>query len=93
MSEAPVHRDGSVDAIGDLLQTLGRAPFDLDAVLATILHQAVGLCRADRGFIYLLDDGSYHHAADVGASAEIVAFNRAHPIRPTRGTLTGADFH
>jgi class 3 adenylate cyclase len=89
MSEALVHHDGSVVAIGDLLQTLGRAPFDLDAVLATILHQAVGLCRADRGFIYLLDDGYYHHAADVGASAEIVAFNRAHPIRPTRGTLTG----
>src|ERR1700680_1646152 len=89
MSEAPLHHDGSVDAIGDLLQTLGRAPFDLDAVLATILDQAAGLCRADRGFIYLLDDGYYHHAADVGASAEIVAFNRAHPIRPTRGTLTG----
>jgi class 3 adenylate cyclase len=89
MSDAAIRHGGRVDAIGDLLQTLGRAPFDLDAVLATILHQAVGLCRADRGFIYLLGEGSYHHAADVGASPEIVAFNREHPIRPTRGTLTG----
>ena len=89
MSETTPLQGERVDAIGDLLQTLGRAPFDLDAVLATILHRAVGLCGADRGFIYLLADGSYHHAADVGATPDIVAFNREHPIRPTRGTLTG----
>jgi adenylate cyclase len=89
MSEATPLQGGRADAIGDLLQTLGRAPFDLDAVLATILHQAVGLCGADRGFIYLLEDGWYHHAADVGATPEMAAFNREHPIRPTRGTLTG----
>jgi two-component system, NtrC family, sensor kinase len=89
MSEATPLQPKRVDAIGDLLQTLGRAPFDLDAVLATIPHQAVGLCRADRGFIYLLENGSYHHAAAVGATPEMVAFNREHPIRPTRGTLTG----
>ena len=34
--------------------------------------------------MYLLEDGLFRHAADIGASAELVAFNRAHPIAPTR---------
>jgi hypothetical protein len=82
MTDAPLPYDGREDAIGDLLQTLGRAPFDLEPLLATILHHAVRLCRADRGFIYLLDDGLYRHAADVGASPEIVASIGSTPFDP-----------
>ncbi|HXR26727.1 MAG TPA: hypothetical protein VN771_02590, partial [Candidatus Baltobacteraceae bacterium] len=49
-------------ALGDILETLGRAPFDLDAVLRTILTHTTRLCHATRGFIYLLgDDGLYRH--------------------------------
>ena len=77
-------------ALGDVLETLGRAPFDLDAVLHTILTHTARLSHATRGFIYLLgDDGLYRHAADIGAPAAVVAFNLAHPITPTRATLTG----
>jgi adenylate cyclase len=77
-------------ALGDILGTLGRAPFDLDAVLRTILTHTTRLCHATRGFIYLLgDDGRYRHAADIGAPQAVVAFNLAHPITPTRATLTG----
>jgi class 3 adenylate cyclase len=76
--------------MGDILRTLGRAPFDLDATLQTIISHAARLCHAERGFIYLLeDDGQYHHAADIGAPEAVVAFNREHPIAPTRATLTG----
>jgi len=77
-------------ALGDILETLGRAPFDLDAVLRTILTHTTRLCHATRGFIYLLgDDGLYRHVADIGAPPAVVAFNRAHPITPTWATLTG----
>ena len=77
-------------ALGDVLETLGRAPFDLDAVLHTILTHTTKLAHATRGFVYLLgDDGQYRHAADIGAPPEVVAFNIAHPITPTRATLTG----
>jgi len=77
-------------ALGDILRTLGRAPFDLDAILRTIVSHATGLCNAERGFIYLLgEDGRFHHAADIGAPEAVVAFNRANPITPTRATLTG----
>ena len=76
-------------AIGDVLRTLSHTPIDLDAVLDPILRHAVYLCRADRGVVYLLEDGLFRHVADVGASPEVVAFNRANPIAPTRATLTG----
>jgi class 3 adenylate cyclase len=77
-------------ALGDILETLGRAPFDLDAVLRTILTHTTRLSHATRGFIYLLgEDGLYRHAADIGAPEAVVAFNLAHPITPTRATLTG----
>ena len=83
---------GSADyqtAIGDVLHALIQVPLELGAVLDAILSHAVRLCHADRGFVYLLEDGLYQHAADVGAPAELVAYNRAHPIAPTRATLTG----
>jgi class 3 adenylate cyclase len=77
-------------ALGDILRTLGRAPFDLDAILHTIVSHATRLCNAERGFIYLLgEDGRFHHAADIGAPEAVVVFNRANPITPTRATLTG----
>jgi adenylate cyclase len=82
-------RTGYQAAIGDVLSALIRAPLELDAVLDAILGHAVHLCRADRGFVYLLEGGLFRHAADVGASAALVAYNRAHPIAPTRATLTG----
>src|SRR5579864_9332443 len=73
MEGAPSGGPGTEDsaayqaALGDILETLGRAPFDLDAVLRTILTHTTRLCHATRGFIYLLgEDGLYRHAADIG---------------------------
>ncbi len=76
-------------ALGDVLQSLGRAPIDLDGVLGAIIGHAVRLCHAERGFIRLLEDGRYRHVADIGAPPEVVAFNLANDIVPTRATLTG----
>jgi len=77
-------------AVGDILQTLGRAPFDLPAILDAILTRAAELCHAEHGFIYLRrDDGLYSHVAAIGASDEIVAYNLAHPISPGRNTVVG----
>ena len=89
--EAPTNRSAAYQAaLGDVLRTLGQAPFDLDAVLATILSHSTRLCHAERGFIYLRgEDGRYRHAAAIGASEALIEFNLAHPIVPTRGTLVG----
>jgi class 3 adenylate cyclase len=77
-------------AVGDVLRTLGRAPFDLDAVLATILSHTTRLCHAMRGFVYLRgEDGLYRHAAAIGASDAIIQLNLSNPLVPSRGTLVG----
>jgi class 3 adenylate cyclase len=77
-------------ALGDVLRSLGRAPFDLDAILATILSHATRLCHAERGFVYLRDDdGRFRHSAAIGASEAVIEFNLAHPIVPSRATVVG----
>ncbi len=75
--------------VTEVLRSLVDSPSDLDSLLQVILEGAVSLCRTDKGFIYLRDGGEFRHAADVGATPEVVAFNRANPIRPGRGTSTG----
>ncbi len=73
-----------------MLRTLGQAPFDLDAVLATILSHTTRLCHAMRGFVYLRgEDGKYRHAAAIGASDAIIQLNLSNPLVPSRGTLVG----
>jgi class 3 adenylate cyclase len=73
----------------EVLRSLVDSPSDLDATLQVILGNAVRLAHTDSGFIYLKDGDVYRHVSDVGASPEVVEFNRAHPIRPGRGTSTG----
>jgi adenylate cyclase len=77
-------------ALGDVLRALGQAPFDLDALLETILSHATRLCHAKRGFVYLRgEDGKYRHAAAIGASEAIIQLNLSNPLVPSRGTLVG----
>jgi class 3 adenylate cyclase len=76
-------------AVTEVLRTLVDSPSDLDSTLQVILGKAAGLAHTDRGFIYLKDGDVYRHVSDIGASAEVVEFNKANPIRPGRGTSTG----
>lgn len=76
-------------AVNEVLRSLVDSPSNLDSTLRVILGHAVRLANTDRGFVYLKDGDVYRHVADVGASAEVVEFNRANPIRPGRGTSTG----
>lgn len=75
--------------VTEVLRSLVDSPSDLDSILQVILESAASLCRTDKGFIYLREGDEFRHAADVGATPEVVAFNRANPIRPGRGTSTG----
>lgn len=75
--------------VTEVLRSLVDSPSDLDSTLQVILDNAVRLAHTDKGFIYLKDGDVYRHASDVGASPEIVEFNKANPIRPSRGTSTG----
>ena len=75
--------------VTEVLRSLVDSPSDLDATLRVILGSAVDLANTESGFVYLEDGDVYRHVADVGATAEVIAFNRANPIRPGRGTATG----
>lgn len=73
----------------NVLRSLVDSPSDLDSTLQVVLDNAVRLCHTDKGFIYLKAGDAYRHVADVGASPEVIEFNKANPIRPGRGTSTG----
>jgi len=75
--------------VTEVLRSLVDSPSDLVSTLQVILDNAVSLAHTDKGFIYLKDGDVYRHATEVGASPEIVEFNKANPIRPSRGTSTG----
>jgi signal transduction histidine kinase len=55
-------------AAARVLEVLGGSTFELDPVFETVLQQAVQLCRADAGLIYVLDGDVYRVEATLGAS-------------------------
>jgi signal transduction histidine kinase len=55
-------------AAAQVLEVLGSSTFELDPVFETVLQQAVRLCRADAGLIYVLDGDVYRVEASLGAS-------------------------
>jgi GAF domain-containing protein len=85
-----LHRDRSpVASVGRVLAVIGRAGFELQPALDQIAAEATGLCRADFGFVYLARDGLFQFAAGSGGTPEFDAYQREHPISPTRDTVVG----
>ncbi len=76
-------------AAGQVLEVLGRSAFDLDPVFETVLAQAVRLCRADAGLIYVLDRDVYRVAVTLGASQAYRDYIASVPIEAGSGTLVG----
>ena len=68
---------------------LGRCAFELEPVFETVLEQAVRLCRADAGLIYVLDGDAYRVEVAVGASQAYRDYISSVPIQAGSGTLVG----
>jgi class 3 adenylate cyclase len=78
-------------AVRDVVQTIARSRFDLDAVLQTVIDRAVSLCHADTGNIARRegDTDEYRVAAFTAMTPEYERVVRERIYRPERGSIIG----
>jgi signal transduction histidine kinase len=76
-------------AVRDVIQTIARTTFDLDAVLQTVIDRAVELCRADNGNVARRDGDVYRVVAFTSFSPDFERLVRARIYVPERGSVIG----
>ena len=78
-------------AVHDVIQTIARTTFDLDAVCQTVIDRAVRLCRADTGNIARRegDTDEYRIAAFTSMTPEYERLVRERVYTPEQGSIVG----
>jgi class 3 adenylate cyclase len=76
-------------ALHDVIQTIARSTFDLDAVLQTVIDRAVKLCNADTGNIARRSGDGYRVVAFTGFGDEYEQLVRERVYVPERGSVIG----
>jgi signal transduction histidine kinase len=76
-------------AADQVLEVIGRSAFELEPVFETVLRQAVRLCGADAGQVYVLDEDVYRLAFAIGGSQAYRDYLAGVPIARGAGTLVG----
>src|SRR5262245_24017017 len=76
-------------AVHDVIQTIARTTFDLDAVLQTVIDRAVELCRADNGNIARRDGDVYRVVAFTSFAPDFERLVRERIYVPERGSVIG----
>ncbi len=78
-------------AVRDVIQTIARTTFDLDAVLQTVIDRAVRLCSADNGNIArrVGEKDEFRVAAFTSMLPEYERLVRERIYRPERGSILG----
>jgi signal transduction histidine kinase len=76
-------------AVRDVIQTIARTTFDLDAVLQTVIDRAVELCRADNGNIARRDGDVYRVVAFTRFAPDFERLVRERIYVPERGSVIG----
>ena len=61
-------------ATGEVLKAISRSTLHLQPVLDTLVETATQLCRADKGFLFRLEDGLYRLRASFGFDQEFKQF-------------------
>ncbi len=81
-----LERQSAADRV---LEVLGRSTFELEPVFETVLQQAVRLCRADAGLIYVLDGDVYRCTHTLGASQAYRDYIMGVPLQAGSGGVVG----
>jgi class 3 adenylate cyclase len=76
-------------AVRDVIQTIARTTFDLDAVLQTVVDRAVDLCHADTGNLARREGDAYRVVAFTSPSADYERLVREQVYVPERGSMIG----
>ena len=75
-------------AVSEVLATISRSVFDLEAILTTVLQNAVRLCGAKGGLIVKRDGAVYRLAAVEGGAPEFQTYFRDRVFVPGRDAVT-----
>jgi GAF domain-containing protein len=74
-------------ATSEVLQVISSSPGALEPVFQAMLANALRICEAKFGTLFLFDGNAFQFAADVGATPELAEFlRRRGPFRPAPGS-------
>jgi GAF domain-containing protein len=76
-------------AVGDVLKTISRSAFDLQAVFDVVVENATKLCRGDWGYLFRKEGDVFQLVASNAGDAALVEYERSHPTTITDRTLIG----
>jgi class 3 adenylate cyclase len=80
---------GRQEALANILRALSTSGMRLQPILDQIVETAARLCRADSGFLHLVEGDLLPVRANFGQPEEVVEFERQRPDKPGSHSCTG----